>query len=279
MFAATTTSVTGRGDGEVLRVDAWGPDSLRVRATLSADVTDTDYALLEPAPTTADIAIDGSQARIRNGRITAVLSSRETRDWQAGHTVHLCDIAFYDADGTLLLREIDQGGALKLRARLYRPIIGSRSHRLTALFESNANEKLVGMGLYQQALLNLKGSALELAHRNSLASVPFVVSDSGYGFLWHNPAIGQAFFGHNRTEWTAEATEQLDYWITAAGSPERIARAYADATGHAPMMPEYGLGFWQCRLRYWNQEQLLAVAREHVRRGVPLDVIVVDFFH
>ena len=43
--------------------------------------------------------------------------------------------------------------------------------------------------------------------------------------------------------------------------------------GTAPMMPEYGLGFWQCRLRYWNQEQLLEVAREYKRRGIPLDAV------
>lgn len=29
------------------------------------------------------------------------------------------------------------------------------------------------------------------------------------------------------------------------------------------MMPEYGLGFWQCKLRYYNQEQVLNVAREY----------------
>ena len=44
-------------------------------------------------------------------------------------------------------------------------------------------------------------------------------------------------------------------------------------------MPEYGLGFWQCKLRYWNQEQLLNVAREYKRRGLKIDVIVCDFFH
>ena len=45
------------------------------------------------------------------------------------------------------------------------------------------------------------------------------------------------------------------------------------------MMPEYGLGFWQCKLRYQTQEELLEVAREYHRRGIPIDVIVVDFFH
>ena len=45
------------------------------------------------------------------------------------------------------------------------------------------------------------------------------------------------------------------------------------------MMPELGLGYWQCKMRYTSQEELLEVAREHRRRGLPLDVVVADFFH
>ena len=45
------------------------------------------------------------------------------------------------------------------------------------------------------------------------------------------------------------------------------------------MMPEYGMGFWQCKLRYWCQEQILEVAREYKRRNIPVNVIVCDFFH
>ena len=30
------------------------------------------------------------------------------------------------------------------------------------------------------------------------------------------------------------------------------------------MMPEYAMGFWQCKLRYQTQEELLEVAREDV---------------
>nr|WP_321166674.1 TIM-barrel domain-containing protein [Paenibacillus sp. Soil787] len=32
-------------------------------------------------------------------------------------------------------------------------------------------------------------------------------------------------------------------------------------------------------IRYYNQEQLLEVAREYKRRKLPIDVIVIDFFH
>ena len=46
------------------------------------------------------------------------------------------------------------------------------------------------------------------------------------------------------------------------------------------MMPEYGLGFWQCKLRYRTQERAAAASRANTsKRGLPMDVIVVDFFH
>ena len=135
------------------------------------------------------------------------------------------------------------------------------------------------MGQYQDRHLNKKGAVLELAHRNSQASVPFMISSRGYGFFWNNPAIGTATFGTNKTEWYAKSTQKLDYFITAGDTPAEIEKNYTAATGRAPRMPEYGLGYWQCKLRYRTQDEILAVAREHKRRGLPMDAIVVDFFH
>ena len=91
--------------------------------------------------------------------------------------------------------------------------------------------------------MNLKGCNLELAHRNSQASIPFYVSSLGYGFLWHNAAVGEVHFGTNTTEWLARTTKQLDYWVTAGDTPAEIEEHFADAIGKVPMMPEYGLGF------------------------------------
>ena len=81
------------------------------------------------------------------------------------------------------------------------------------------------------------------------------------------------------TDWYAASTKQMDYWITAGDTPDEIEQAYGRAVGTTPMMPEYGLGFWQCKLRYWNQEQLLSVARKYHEKKIPVDVIVCDFFH
>ncbi|MCU6429150.1 family 31 glucosidase, partial [Enterobacter sichuanensis] len=152
--------------------------------------------------------------------------------------------------------------ALEVEAREFCPIPGGDYH-LTMRFVSDPDEKIYGMGQYQQPYLNLKGTDLELAQRNSQASVPFALSSLGYGFLWNNPAVGRVVFGKNITSWEAVSTKVLDYWITAGDTPAEIEEAYASVTGTVPMMPEFAMGFWQCKLRYQTQEELLETAREY----------------
>lgn len=268
-FANWKDGICYKNAGETLTIVPWGENSLRIRSAMMNEPVDTDYALLPPKACQAQITISENHAEIVNGKLRAVL----TLDWQKR-----CEVAFYNQNGKCLLKENGYQGALDTASRHFKPILGG-DWELTASFKSDPNEKLYGMGQYQQEIWNIKNCVFELAQRNSQASVPFVLSSAGYGFLWHNPAIGKAIFARNITQWTAASTRQLDYWLTAGDTPDEIERAYADAVGHAPVMPEYGLGFWQCKLRYWNQEQLLNVAREYHRRGIPVSVIVCDYFH
>ncbi|HPJ01746.1 MAG TPA: glycoside hydrolase family 31 protein, partial [Candidatus Limiplasma sp.] len=269
-FNSDSDALIVRNLGETLELRAWGKNSLRVRAVMMGELADDRWALLSPAQTKPEIHISATQASITNGKLTATV---EIDGWHG-----FPSITYTNQNGRVLLKETGQTGALALKPRAFEALPGG-DYALTVRFDGQEDEHLYGMGQYQQETLDQKHCVLELAHRNSQASVPFVLSSRGYGFLWHNPAIGEVAFGKNNTLWRAKATRQMDYWITAGDTPADISLAYAKATGFAPEMPEYGLGFWQCKLRYWNQEQLLSVAREHKRRGLPLDVIVCDFFH
>lgn len=260
-----------RYHGETVVVEPWQDNSIRVRAAMMHDIIDSDFALLPfQGEMDGTIEIGEDKAVLTNGKMKAVIQHHSAQG--------RCQIRFYNQRDELLFQEIGPQGALNKYAHAFKPIIGG-DHRITASFQSNPSEKLYGMGQYQQEVMDLKGCSFELAHRNSQASIPFVLSSEGYGFLWHNPAIGRAGFNKNVTEWVAESSKQLDYWVTAGDTPSEIISAYGKATGTVPMMPEYGLGFWQSRLRYTTQEQLLEVAREYKRRNLPIDVIVADFFH
>ncbi len=62
-------------------------------------------------------------------------------------------------------------------------------------------------------------------------------------------------------------------------SPAQLMERYTEITGRAEPLPEWAAGFWQCKLRYQTQDEVLEVAREYKRRGVPVSVIVIDYFH
>ncbi len=260
-------------DSEKIWIEPWGENSLRIRSTRLAAMQMEDWALLPQDSAEVKIYVDGQSAVIENGKIKAQVSVGGK-------------ITFFNQKNEMLLEEYVRNrndlkgfcSALNIDAREFKPILGG-DYQLTLRFESNPDEKLYGMGQYQQPFLNIKNCTLELAHRNSQASVPFALSSLGYGFLWNNPAIGKVTFGKNVTEWEARSTKQLDYWITAGDTPAEIEEAYAGVTGTVPMMPDYGIGFWQCKLRYQTQEELLSVAREYKQRGLPISVIVIDFFH
>src|SRR5207248_1141724 len=80
---------------------------------------------------------------------------------------------------------------------------------------------------------------------------------------------GREGLAGNGTRWVADSARQIDYWITA-GTPADGQRRYSAVTGRTPMLPEWAAGFWQCKLRYRTQDELLAVAREYKRRGLPI---------
>lgn len=294
-FTQVGNRLIGQSGVETIWIEPWGENSLRVRMTKEAVMDANDWALIDkPKAAASKIAIEDVElvepwiseaekeehtfrsqaASIQNGEIIA---SFNAEGW----------LTFKNSDGKILTEEywrdrnrIDRYCVpLRVEGREMKPLTGTSDYTLTLRFEAYEDEQIFGMGQYQEKVLNKKGATLELAHRNCQASVPFMLSSRGYGLLWNNPAIGTVTFGTNRTEWVAKSTRKMDYFITAGKTPAQIEEQYADAVGKAPMMPEYGMGFWQCKLRYRTQEELLNVAREYKRRGIPLDVIVIDFFH
>jgi alpha-D-xyloside xylohydrolase len=252
---------------ETLQIEPWGRDSLRVRSTISTGIRDDLFSvLLPPTDTPTQITIGTGGATIRNGAISASVS-------QEG-----CISFSNTTSDTELLAEEPAVRATRLPPRAFKAVHSDLFH-LEVRFRAYDNERLYGLGQHQHGLLDQKGCTIDLIQRNTEVSIPFLFSSRGYGLLWHNPGVGRVELGYNTTRWVAEATPQLDYWITAGATPTEIMEHYADATGHAPAFPLWAAGFWQSKLRYRTQDELLSVAREYKRRGLPLAVMVIDFFH
>jgi alpha-D-xyloside xylohydrolase len=256
---------------ETVRVEPWGPDAIRVRASIGGPVRDGLPGALDgpPGPHEARVKIADDSAQLTNGQLTAEFTDG------GDHGQYVLRFSRTDT-GEELLAERPQHWWWP-GPRLFTPA-GNGYYRLEQCFRGYDGERLYGLGQHSHGLLDQKGTVLDLIQRNGEVTIPFLLSSRGYGLLWNNPAIGRVELAANGTRWVADSARQIDYWITT-GTPARILGRYADACGHAPRLPDWATGFWQSKLRYRTQDELLAVAREYARRGLPLAVIVADYFH
>ena len=221
--------------GEAVCISACGKNSIRFQAAPSGKLIEQNWTLM-PQEVPAKVWEEEDKAVLETGTMRAELT----------HDGKLT----YFRDGKQILREQPEM-TFNSGIRNYR---NKGSHLWTARisFEANENEHFYGLGHEPTDCFDLKGCTYDLRHLNAKCSMPYVYSTLGYGFLWNQPSTGRCELACNRTRWTSDSTRQVDY-VVIGGSPREVAGTLADLTGHAPMMPDWATGFWQCKLRYETQ--------------------------
>ncbi|WP_165730782.1 TIM-barrel domain-containing protein [Polaribacter sp. 20A6] len=109
------------------------------------------------------------------------------------------------------------------------------------------------------------GKTYEVVFQNTGAKIP--------GNLYYNEP------DYNKTVFSSTKGHVIDYYLVQGDNPEKVIAQYQNLTGKAPMFAKTAYGFWQCRERYHNQEELLENAREMRDRKIPFDNIVQDWFY
>ena len=251
---------------ELTVIEPYGANCLRCRSTRNAKISDENWTVLPPATKdSCKISGDASKATIRNGMVSATIEAGEI--WYGGI------ISFYRYDKQILHTRFE-GDYVNRNQH-----VEGDHYRIQVIFDANENEHFYGLGQEQVDLFDRKGSTCQIIHYNTKSTLPVLYSSLGYGFFWNNPAPGRCETTRNHTMFVADSAYQADYFIYAGDTPADVMKIYCDLTGYAPKFPRWAAGFWQCKLRYESQEDLLSVAREYKKRGIPIDAIVIDYFH
>lgn len=248
---------------EIVEIEAYGCNTLRFRSSPNAKLIEENWNLMPQEETDYYTKLEDNKAIIKNGSISAELfANGKVIYYKNGIEIlaERSEMVFYSG-----YREYSHAGA--------------DNHRATVIFEAYEDEHFYGLGQEQNDLFDLKGSTSQLLHKNTKSSIPFVYSSRGYGFLWNNPSLGRCELTNNHTLWEANSCKQVDYLITVGDTPADVMKNYAELTGYAPKFPSWASGFWQSKLRYETQEDLLDVARAYKKRNIPLSVIIIDYFH
>ncbi|MEM0500888.1 MAG: glycoside hydrolase family 31 protein [Ignisphaera sp.] len=274
LFYRDGNALVAKGSGEIIRIEPWNENVIRFRSSVTGSIVDENWTLLRPSlHSSINISINDNGAYMECGNLVVKVSN----DGAVG----------YYGNDKLLFEElwIDYrvNNADLLKARNYRHIHGDL-YEIELYLKANDDDHIYGMGQYAIGYMNLKGCALELAHRNTQISIPFALiirphDGIFYGFVWNNPCIGKAIFAKNSTVWMCKASKQIDYLVIYGSSPAEVLKRYFEITGNPPVLPEWAFGFWQSKLRYRSQEELINIAYEYKRRRLPLSIIVIDFFH
>lgn len=247
--------------GELVRITPCGDNAIRFQAFPSLRVDYENYTLM-PQSVPCEITDDEHFVTMTVGTLMLKM-------------YHDGKVFFYNNGNQIIEEQPELTFHSKIRDH---KCIGNDLWKSRVTFMPNDDEMFFGMGHSFDNQFNLKGSTVDIINTNAKCTIPFYYSSLGYGFLWNVPSTGLAEFGNNRTRFTSDACKFIDY-VVIGGNAKQASKILADITGHAPLMPYWATGFWQSRLRYENQDELLKVSRRYKDEGIPLSVIIIDYFH
>jgi len=157
--------------------------------------------------------------------------------------------------------------------------------RVSANFDSPADEHYYGLGQQQQGVLDLRDHRVNCWHEYSAPGgenvcVPFMISSRGYGLIWDNPSKTTIDLGFNqRNIWSSEIGDRVSFFVIDGENSDEIYKGYRQLTGVTHLLPKATYGYIQSKAIYPTQDQIMAVAKGYRDRNLPLDVLVVDFLN
>ena len=261
---------------QILVMEAFGPDSIRVRAYLSAlrPFEDPPSAFVLRGATNCP---ETSAAQLSNGNLRVDISNGI--------------LAFTRiSDRKLLVKEAHQRTFGKprvgkdLASALVAEDMGFRSLHMTFITSDLAQERIFGLGSRKAGVFDNQGQIYQLAQSNGDVNVPLLHSSIGYSMLVNCPGHGNVSL-NGSAEWNIDAVAQADVWVTtsvanrsASSWAQRLSN-YGVVTGRPPVLPYWTTGLWQSKDRYGDLAEPSSVVNGFIARALPVSLVVLDWFN
>lgn len=200
---------------------------------------------------------------------SATAYSVKTASLQVDVSIATGAVSYYSG-GKLIMQETDGN---KLTAKT---VSGQTAYEGVISMNSESDEGIYGFGQFQSGQLNQKGLSLELTQLNQSDCSPVFLSTRGFGILWVNYSAMKVTPPLNL--WCNWATnDAIDYYFMYGPDFDSCIAAYRTITGPAPLWPKWAYGYWQCKNRYSNQQDLISTVKTFRASGFPIDNIVQDW--
>ncbi|HWF73906.1 MAG TPA: TIM-barrel domain-containing protein [Solirubrobacteraceae bacterium] len=170
--------------------------------------------------------------------------------------------------------------------------------RLALEWDQRAEERFVGLGARHSTRLDQAGRTVQLGAdrrytgpdcppelleqggipQGDYAPVPWLGSSRGYGLWVRTDANGTQFdlSGDRVCVSTRANAGPLRMDMLCDGTPAARLRAFCRLTGFAPVLAEWGYGFWKSRDFHEHRDDVIEDLEGFREHRIPLDAIVID---
>ena len=164
-----------KGGPALVRLEVMGEKLIHVSATPARKFADPESLVILPSENKTPFEVSRGE-----GTVTVT-----TAAVKANVSTMTGEVWFTDLDGNVILAEQQGGG------KSFEPIEvdGTHGYSFRQVFESPEDEAFYGLGQHQADEFNYKGKNEELFQYNTKVSVPFIVSNKGYGVLMDSYSI------------------------------------------------------------------------------------------
>lgn len=280
-FAAVSYMPVGSvtNDGETVRV-------VTPAGTVVVSPITPDIFQVSRIPNGDDISFRDSYAKVLKYDFDSV-SVAAAPDWvtltSPSTTVRINRqtglVDFLDKDGKLIIAEADG-------------VVNSPVKSNTASFVTPAGENFYGAGERGHSL-RLNGDTLTMYNRQNYGyvdgekrisqmgiSVPYFVSDAGYGILFDDHDRSQLILGKDTISYNSPSPDYLSYCFINGhtGSLAGATTRFTELTGRQSLPPFWSLGYITSKYGYGNRAETEGVVDTLKSRGYPLDGLILDLY-
>ena len=156
-------------------------------------------------------------------------------------------------------------------------------------FELQTDEMIFGGG-ERATPMNRRGQKFDLFNRPNYAygvgaenlnySVPFFISNKGYGLFFDNGSKGYVDIAKTDRNFFQALfySGEINVYVITGNSYQEILSSYHKLTGTQPLPPRWSLGNLMSRFGYTSQEQAISIAKKMKDEKIPVDAIIFDLF-
>lgn len=129
-----------------------------------------------------------------------------------------------------------------------------------------------------QIKLKIRDAIAPLQHRETYSAIPVFYSSRGYGIFLLNSHPSRWIIDPQRGVLTVDAAgPNADYIVMYGPSLRDLISTYTQLTGRPPLPPRWAFGLMVTGYPQEAQDKVLHFAREHRRRKLPLDAVILDY--